>query len=459
MIKDITTSDNNTVSSVSKDELTLSINNAIEQHDLSTLKDIIAKIHYADLADYLNFANYEQRHIIIKLLDKNIDPLILLEFDLEVLRPLIEIFGINRFSTMANKLEDSDIVYLLDNLSHNLQTKILSFFTFSRKRIILKALSYPKNSAGLIMQTSYVSIEDNKTIGDAIDYIVGNENLTENCEDIFVTNKSNKPVGLIHISKLLRHKRNVKIKTIMDKEIHSISAYLDQEDVAYTFKHYDLSSAPVVNKQNKIIGILTTEDILEIIEEEAEEDLMKLGGVRISDLYSALFKTTSQRFPWLFFNLLTACMISFVISKFQDQIEQLAILAAIMPIVASMGGNAGTQSVTILIRAIVNKEVTTYNTVQIIFKEIASCALNGLFLGLLGGLIIFFLYHDTALCIIFGLAVLINFTLAGLWGTLIPITLSKTGLDPAIASGVCVTFLTDLFGFFIFLTLASLLIL
>ena len=245
----------------------------------------------------------------------------------------------------------------------------------------------------------------------------------------------------------------------MNKDIKVIDAFLDKEDVAYKFKHYDLSSAPVVNKKNKLIGIITITDILDVVEEEAEEDLMKLGGVRISYLYSALFKTTSQRFPWLFFNLLTACMISFVISKFQHQIEQLAILAAIMPIVASMGGNAGTQSVTILIRAIVNKEITSYNTVQIVLKEIASCALNGLFLGLLGGAILFFLYNEPSLCLIFALAVLINFTLAGLWGTIVPITLSKIGLDPAIASGVFVTFLTDLLGFFIFLTLASLLIL
>lgn len=450
---------NTTDQSFSKDKVTKTINNAIDTHDLEALKTIISKTHYADLADYLNFATYEQRHIIIKLLDKDIDPLILLEFDPEVLKPLVEIFGINRFATMARKLENDEVVSVLDNLSYEMQKEILSSFPQVKKRLILKALSYPKNSAGMIMQTAYVSIEDNKTIGDAIDYIVGNENLTENCEDIFVTNKSQKPIGIIHISKLLRHKRNVKIKKIMDKEIQTIDAFLDKEDVAYKFKHYDLSSAPVINKRNKIVGIITIDQILDVIEEEAEEDLMRLGGVRISDLYSALLKTTSQRFPWLFFNLLTACMISFVISKFQHQIEQLAILAAIMPIVASMGGNAGTQSVTILIRAIVNKEVTSYNTVQIVFKEIGSCALNGLVLGLLGGTILFFLYKSSALCIIFALAVLINFTLAGLWGTFVPLTLSKIGLDPALASGVFVTFLTDLLGFFIFLTLASLLIL
>ena len=388
MTKEIIALDN-TQDPFSKDYVTRAINEAIEQHDLKSLKTIISKTHYADLADYLNFARYEQRHIIIKLLDQNIDPLILLEFDPEVLKSLIDIFGITRFATMATKLDNDDLVLLLDNLSYNLQTDILSQFTQAKKKQILKALSYPKNSAGIIMQTAYISIEDNKTVGETIDHIVGNENLSD-YPDIFVTNKANKPIGLIHISKLLRYKRNVKIKSIMEKDIKVIDAFLDKEEVAYRFKHYDLSSAPVVNKKNQIIGVITIDNILDVIEEEAEEDLLKLGGVRISDLYSALFKTTSQRFPWLFFNLLSACMISFVISKFQSQIEQLAILAAIMPIVASMGGNAGTQSVTILIRAIVNKEVTSYNTNQIIFKEIASCSLNGFFLGILGGGFYFF---------------------------------------------------------------------
>lgn len=459
MTKDMATLDNAQEQFVSKDKIIETLNNAITSHNLKVLKTTISKIHYADLADYLNFANYEQRHIIIKLLDKNLDPLILLEFDQEVLKSLIDIFGITRFASMAMKLEADDVVSLLDTLSHYLQTEVLSFFPSTTKRIILKALSYPKNSAGIMMQTTYLSIEEDKTIGDVIDQIAGNENLTDDYEDIFVTNKASKPVGTIHISKLLRYKRVTKIKTIMDKDIKVIDAFLDKEDVAYKFKHYGLSAAPVVDKQNKIIGVITIDDILDVIEEEAEEDLMRLGGVRISDLYSALFKTTSQRFPWLFFNLLTACMISFVISKFQHQIGQLAILAAIMPIVASMGGNAGTQSVTILIRAIVNKEVTSYNATQIILKEIASCALNGLFLGLLGGVILFFLYGDTSLCLIFAIAVLINFTLAGLWGTTVPLTLSKIGFDPAISSGVFVTFLTDLLGFFIFLVLASLLIL
>lgn len=459
MTKEIKTLDAAQENLVSKDQITEAINHAIDNQDLENLKSTILKTHYADLADYLNFANYEQRHIILKLLDQNTDPLILLEFDTEVLKAIIDIFGIAKFASMAMKLENDDIVSLLDTLSHSLQTDILSHFSQTQKKLILKALSYPKNSAGIMMQTAYIAVEDNKTIGDVIDYIAGNESLPDDYEDIFVTNKSNKPIGIIHISKLLKHKRLTKIKSIMDKNIKVIDAFLDKEDVAYTFKHYDLSSAPVVDKKNKIIGVITVDDILDVIEEEAEEDLMRLGGVRISDLYSALFKTTSQRFPWLFFNLLTACMISFVISKFQHQIEQLAILAAIMPIVASMGGNAGTQSVTILIRAIVNKEITSHNTNQIILKEIASCSLNGLFLGLLGGMILFFLYKDPSLCLIFALAVLINFTLAGLWGTIVPLTLSKTGLDPAIASGVFVTFLTDLLGFFIFLMLASLLIL
>jgi magnesium transporter len=205
-----------------------------------------------------------------------------------------------------------------------------------------------------------------------------------------------------------------------------------------------------------MIGVLSLDQIASVMQEEAEEDIMKMGGVSMADLYSAFFKTARHRFPWLFFNLITACIASTVVMLFQKQISHLAILAAVMPIVASMSGNAGTQSTTVYVRAIANKDIIAANMWQIVLKEVLSSILNGALLGVIGGLILFVMYSHIKLSIIFGMAVLTNFTLAGLWGSFVPITIHRLGLDPAISSSVFVTFLTDLLGFFIFLSLAAL---
>lgn len=447
--------DKETFKSISKDEINQSINKAFEQDDDKLLKSVITGIHYADLADYLNFAKYEQRYKILELLDDHINPEILLEFDIDVLRSLIDILGKEKTALLINKLETDDAIYLLDDFSEQEKREILSYIPFVNRKILKKGLEYPKNSAGILMQTNFVSVKDEGNVGNVLDYLSGNDKLPEDLDEIFIVNKSNVPVGFVYVSQLIRNKRDVLIKDIMNNKLQLVSTNLDQEEVSYIFRHYDLSSAPVVNKNKKMVGVIYLDQILDVVEEEVEEDIMKLGGVNILDIYSAFFRTAIQRFPWLFFNLLTACFTSVMISLFDTTIEKIVTLAAIMPIVASMGGNAGTQTVTVAVRAIANKDITDANVWQIIMKEISACALNGLLLGVLGATILLFIYQDVSLCFIFALAVAINFTIAGFLGSLIPITLNKIGADPAIASSVLVTFLTDLVGFCLFLGLAS----
>jgi len=444
---------------ITKNHLTETINHALEENDVELLKEILNSIHYADLADYLNFARYEQRAEIVKIMDYKLDPYILLEFEIDVLRSFRQILGKKRFDSLVKALDVTDILSLIEDLDEDEKHSIVAVLPTTTRKLVIKGLSYPKNSAGILMVRDYVIVNHNRTVGQILGYLAGNKDLPNDYDEIFIVDNDDHPVGSLHISKLIRHNKSEKISEIMDKGFKTIDVSLDQEEVAYIFRHYDLNSAPVINKQKKMVGVIYIDQIVDILEEEAEEDFMRLGGINVGDLYSAFFKTAVQRFPWLFFNLLTACLTSLIISSFRDQVEEKIILAAIMTIVASMGGNAGTQSVTVSVRAIANKDITNANIRHVVMKEMAACGLNGLMLGLIGGIILFLLYGDLDVCGVFALSVTLNFLLAGFWGSMIPITINKIGLDPAISSGVFLTFLTDFLGFFVFLGLASLLIL
>ncbi len=444
---------------ISTETLSNRLTQAIDANDINLIKDIVLNTHYADLADYINFATHEQRQKIIEAAGDQLDPEILLEFDFDVLNSLRKLFSKKQFSLLVSRLDAQDIVSLIDDFKDGIRTEILSHFPTQKRKAVLKGLSYPKDSAGKLMYDRYISVNKDKTVGEVLEYLIGNEDLPEGSDEIFVVDNKNRPIGSVYISTLIRSKRDEKVKKIMTTKPQLIDSFLDQEEVAYIFRHYNLTSAPVVDKDKKMVGMLLLDQIVEVMNQETEEDIMRSVGVNFTDLYSAFFKTAMKRFPWLFFNLLTACLTSIIVSKFKNQIEQLVILAAIMPIVGSMGGNAGTQSVTVAVRAIANKDLINARTFHLVFKEVAACAMNGLILGILGGFILYLLYGDLSVCGVFALAVTINFILAGLWGGMIPILIDKAGLDPAISSGVLLTFLTDFLGFFIFLSLASLLIL
>ena len=443
---------------ITKDELTSSINEAIESGDDNTLKKIITNIHYADLADYINFASQEQKKKIISLMGSKLNPEILLEFEEDVVKSLIEALGQKKFAALVAKLDNDYAVDFLDDLNEDDRNDILDNLPAAKRKLLKEGLSYPTNSAGILMHSNYVAVNENQTVGQILDFLEGNTDLPDDYDEIYIVDSKNRPVGNVQLSKLLQSKKNNKVNAVMNKEIQAVDAMLDQEEVSYIFKHYDLGSVPVVNKFHKLIGVIDIDQIIDVIEEEAEEDLMRMGGVGITDIYSAYFKTAIQRFPWLFVNLLMACATSLVIAHFENEIKKVVVLAAIMPIVASMGGNAGTQTVTVAVRAIANKDITNANVSKVIFKEITACALNGILLGIIGGFILLVLYENIHLSSIFALAVVINFTLAGLWGAMIPIFLDRYGFDPAISSSVFLTFLTDFLGFFSFLGLASLLL-
>ncbi|MEQ9116479.1 MAG: magnesium transporter [Rickettsiales bacterium] len=443
---------------ITKDELTSSINEAIESGDDNALRKIVTNIHYADLADYINFASQDQKRKIVSQMGSKLPPEILLEFEEDVVKSLIEALGQKKFAAIVAKLDTDEAVDFLDDLNEEDRNNILDNIAVSKRKALKQGLSYPTNSAGILMHSNYVSVNQDKTVGQILDFLEGNTSLPDDYDEIYIVDDKNKPVGNVQLSKLLQSKKSNKVSAVMNADIQTVNAMLDQEEVSYIFKHYDLGSVPVANKFGKLIGVIDIDQIIDVIEEEAEEDLMRMGGVGATDIYSAYFKTAIQRFPWLFVNLIMACATSLVIAHFENEIQKIVVLAAIMPIVASMGGNAGTQTVTVAVRAIANKDITNANVSKVIFKEIIACALNGILLGIIGGFILLVLYENMSLSSIFALAVIINFTLAGLWGAIIPIFLDRYGFDPAISSSVFLTFLTDFLGFFSFLGLAALLL-
>jgi magnesium transporter len=327
-----------------------------------------------------------------------------------------------------------------------------------KQKELNEGLSYPEGSAGRLMQKKFVSIPEYWSIGQAIDYIQSKQEqnlLPEVFYEIFVTNNKFKPIGSVPLSMLIAQSRDVIVTSIMDHEIKSVKTDLDEDEVSYLFKKYSLVSVPVVTKHNRLVGVVTLGDAMEVIDKHAEENIMHMGGVREDDVHLNLIEVIKSRFPWLLVSLITATICSLVVNLFHDTIQQAVILSAIMPIVSGISGNAGTQTMTVTVLSLSSKELTALNITRVIIKQIISCSCNGFVLAIFGGIILGILHGSLILSIIFGLAVTINFALAGFLGSVIPIIINKNGFDPAIASPVFVTTLIDILSFGIFLSLAT----
>ena len=293
------------------------------------------------------------------------------------------------------------------------------------------------------------------TVGQAIDHLREQIDLPDEFYELFIVDPSNKPLGSASDSKVLKSRRDTKLNEILEENPKFVKASMDQEEVALFFEQYSLVSAGVVDDQNRLIGRITADDIVWVVQEEAEEDILRLGGVSESEMNQSIGRSTKRRFIWLFLNLLTAILASYVISLFDASIEKMVALAILMPIVASMGGNAGTQTLTLTVRAIATKELVDNNRRKVFFKEIAISVLNGILFAIITGLAAWIWFSDLSLSIIVGAAMVINILSAGLFGFLIPYIFNKVKIDPALASSVFVTTITDVFGFLSFLGLAS----
>ena len=423
------------------------------------LLNYLSNLHNADIADIIQNLEENKRTNFINIIKDTFDPEILTYLNESLKEEIIEILDIKQLASKASELDVDDAVDVVEDLEESDQKVFLSNVSENERKLIQEGLNFPEDSAGRLMQRKFVAVNTKWTVGNTIDYMrKETSNLPEDFYDIFLINDNNVIKGIVPLGRLMSSERNINLEAIKNKDTRKINVLMDQEEVAFQFNKYAMVSAPVVDENNIVIGSITVDDVVDVIEEEREEDILKLGGVGQADIYDAVIDTTKLRFSWLLVNLLTAIVASIVIGFFQASIEKVVALAVLMPIVASMGGNAGTQTLTVSVRALATKELTPKNALRIIIKEVFVGGINGLIFALLVGILSSYWFEDSLLGIVIALAMVLNLIVAGLSGTLIPITLNKLKIDPALASGVILTTITDVFGFLSFLGLASIFI-
>lgn len=431
---------------------------ALEAEDISKSREILSEKHAADIADLFNVLSPDQREQLVEVLKPDFDPDILVELNTDLREEVIDLLGAKRSAKVIGELETDDAVDVLVYMDEQAQKEVLDRLPQEQREELTESLAYPEDSAGRLVEKNLVAVPEFWTVGETIDYLRTNENLPESFYQIFVVDPKYKPIAYVTLSRIMRSKRSVKIKEIMHSDIKVITTETDQEDVAFMFRQYGLTSAPVVNGEGRMIGTISIDDVIDVVDEEAHEDLLRLGGVATTDIHTDFSQTVGRRFPWLFINLITAILASAVIAFFEGTIQQMAALAVLMPIMASMGGNAGTQTLTIVIRGLATKELTPTNAFRIIGKESLVGCMNGLLFALISAVVAFFWFGDLQLSIVLGLAAIATMFAAALAGTLIPLGLERLGADPAISSGVFLTTVTDVVAFGVFLGLATLIL-
>jgi len=369
---------------------------------------------------------------------------------------VLKLLSIDSIANILKRLESDDAVSILENIEAEKKGLVLDKLPPKDRFLLEEGLSYPEDSAARIMQREFTAVPSDWTVGQTIDYLRESKDLPEEFLEIFIVDNDFKPIGTVPSSRVLRTPREFKMNNIMRQMPVLISVNMDKEEVGHTFETYNLVSAGVVNKNNKLVGMITADDVVTVVQEEAEEDVLRLAGVGDEEITDTVFVKTKRRFNWLLINLATAILASWVISIFGAEIEKVVALAFLMPIVASMGGNAGMQTLAVTIRAIATKELSSGNINKIIGKEFFIGVLNGIIFAIITGLIVQFWFKQIELSIIIAASMVLNMIVAGLFGILIPIALKKMNIDPALASSVFVTTVTDVIGFLSFLGIGSL---
>jgi len=430
------------------------INELINNGELEKAAEILSSLHYADLADFLDNANQKTYKKILPILTSKIKPETLVFLSNSTTQPVVEALGLYESAQLIDQLDIEDAIEVIEKVHDDIKQVILSYLKKEKRYQILEGFTYPENTVGRVIERNFISFRENWTIGQAIEYI-SRDSLENDFHAAIITDSKYRPVGNILISTLLKYPSSKILKEAMNLEFKIADTYTELSELVFVFKQYALTIVPVVNKSGKLIGTVSIENMIYIIEEQTEKDIMKLSGVQAQDTFFNLFKTAKHRFPWLFVNLITACVTSIIINQFSHTISKLITLASIMPIVASMGGNAGMQAMTVTVRALANKDINPANVTKVIIKEIIVCGFNGLLLAFIGGCTLSLtMVVGINLSIIFAISVIINFIVAGFFGAMIPILLHNLHMDPATGSGVFLTTLTDSFGFFSFLILA-----
>ncbi|MGR6430836.1 magnesium transporter [Rhizobium sp. PAMB 3182] len=428
---------------------------AIADRDLLYLRQHVVSLHESELGDLLESLMSEQRLALVHLLGDEFDMTALTEVDEAIRLEIVEQLPNDKVAAAITELDSDDAVFILEDLDDEDREEILSKLPFTERVRLRRALDYPESSAGRRMQTEFVAVPPFWTVGQTIDYMREDEDLPESFTQIFVVDPTFKLLGAVDLDRILRAKRQTKVDDIMRDTNHPIPAEMDQEEAAQLFEQYDLLSAAVTDENGRLVGVLTIDDVVDMIHEEAEEDIKRMGGVGDEELSDNVASTVRSRFLWLLINLGTAMLSASVIGLFDASIEKMIALAVLMPIVASMGGNAGTQTMTVTVRALATRDLDIYNAGRIIRREAGVGLANGILFAILIGLAAGFWFGNPQLGGVIAAAMIINMMAAAMAGILLPLLLDKLGADPAIASSVFVTTVTDVTGFFAFLGLAS----
>ena len=436
-------------------DVVYAVEDALAEKDADKVRALVSDLHEADLADLIESLARDARQSLVEVLGAGLEADVLPYLDAGVREEIIDQLGPQRLARLLSGLDSDDAVQVFEDLEEEFQHRILSALPRAYRQILEESLSYPEESAGRLMQREVVVVPSAWTLGETIDYMRAAEDLPDDFYDLYIVDPRHHPIGFIPLSRALRTRRPVRLTEIMETDMRVVPLAMDQEEVAYLFRQYGLVSAPVVDEAGRLVGVITVDDVVDIISEEAEEDIMKLAGVQETDVYNALLDTTKSRFPWLVMNLLTAILASVVIGVFEATIGQTVALAVLMPIVASMGGNAGTQTLTVAVRAIAVKDLTDANAARFVGKELLVGAVNGVLFAALAGLVAWLWFGSPEIGMIIAAAMIVNMIVAGLAGTLVPLGLERMGVDPAVASSVFVTTVTDVVGFFAFLGLAA----
>ena len=428
---------------------------ALEARDADLLRDEVRDLHPSELGHLLEALDATERQSLVELLGEEFDFEALTEVDEAIRLEIVDAMPNEQIAEGVQELDSDDAVYILEDMDQQDQDEILAKLPFTERIRLRRALEYPEDSAGRRMQTEFVAVPPFWTIGQTIDYMREDNDLPDRFSQVFVIDPAFHLLGTIDLDRLLRVQRVVRVEDLMVEARHAIPATMDQEEAAQIFEQYNLLSTAVLDENERLVGVLTIDDVVDVIQEEAEEDIMRLGGVGDEELSDSFMTIARSRSPWLFVNLFTAFLSASVIGLFDGTIQQMVALAVLMPIVASMGGNAATQTMTVTVRAIATRNIDIHNAARVIRREALIGLLNGMMFAIMIGTVAGYWFDNWHLGGIIGSAMIINMLAAALGGILIPLLLHRLGADPAIASAVFVTTVMDVIGFFAFLGLAT----
>ncbi|WGV17641.1 magnesium transporter [Fuscovulum ytuae] len=433
---------------------------AVAAGDRALVLGLVEPLHAADIADFLEQVETEERRGFLALYSGEIDGDLLSEIDETIREEVIESLPAEVVAEAVRDLDTDDVVDILEDLEAPAQGRILDALDKADRVAVEQAMAYPEGSAGRLMQREVVVAPEHWTVGEAIDFLRGAEDLPDQFYHVILVDPRMRPLAYVTLGRILSARREVALKDLAEDSFRTVEATEEEAEVAYMFNQYHLISCPVVDAGGRLVGVITIDDAMNVLDEEHEEDMLRLAGVgEEASVLDGPFATVRQRLPWLVVNLFTASLSAFVISRFEATITAIVALAALMPIVASTGGIAGTQSLAVAVRALATRDLTAANARRVVLRELAAGAINGLALAAILGVAGWSIFGDPWIGAVLALAMVVNQIVAALGGVLVPLTLERFGLDPALASGTFVTTLTDVIGFLAFLGLATLVLL